>query len=368
MFFLATGFYLLLTSLPLYIVELGGTEGHVGLLAALFTISAMVLRPFVGSLLDRLGRRQFVLGGLFLFALAMFAYSRVVDLMPLMLVRVIHGLSWAVATTALATAAADVIPRRRFGEGMGWFGMSTTVGMAVGPLLPVWLLPRISYPGVFMVGCALALMALVVARTAQIPFQPGTENKPVVLFNKAVAPVVATVFFFAMVYSAIVTFLPLFAESIQVNKGLFFSIYAAFLFVVRALSGRLADRHGAALVIIPGLVCAALTMLVLWRTETVTGIITAAILFSIAFGSAHPVLQATALRLVPPDQKGVANASYISGFDLGIGLGSIVLGQIAEAMGFNSMFLTTALFGAIALLIYLYFARRIGGRELLQEA
>src|SRR5690606_27949779 len=74
MFFLATGFYLLLTSLPLYIVELGGTEAHVGLLAFVFTISAMVLRPFVGGLLDRLGRRQFVLGGLLLFAISMFAY------------------------------------------------------------------------------------------------------------------------------------------------------------------------------------------------------------------------------------------------------------------------------------------------------
>lgn len=368
MFFLATGFYLLLTSLPLYIVELGGTEAHVGILAFVFTISAMVPRPFVGGLLDRLGRRQFVLGGLLLFAVSMFAYTRVVEMGPLTLVRVVHGISWAIATTSIATAAADVIPRRRFGEGMGWFGMSTTLGMAVGPLLPVWLLERISYQGVFLVGCGLAIASLIIARLSQMPFQPKERNRPVVLFNKAVMPVAATVFFFAMVYSSIVTFLPLFAESIQVNKGLFFTVYALFLLVVRAFSGRLADRHGAAPVIIPGLVSATLTMLVLWRTENLTGIIIAAVLFSIAFGSAHPILQATALRLVPPDQKGVANATYISAFDLGIGLSSILLGRIAEAQGFAAMFLTTALFGAIAVLIYLYFARRIGGRELLQEA
>ncbi|HLS88104.1 MAG TPA: MFS transporter [Sphingobacteriaceae bacterium] len=368
MFFLATGFYLLLTSLPLYIVELGGTEAHVGLLAFVFTISAMVLRPFVGGLLDRLGRRQFVLGGLLLFAISMFAYTRVVELVPLTLVRVVHGLSWAITTTAIATAASDVIPRRRFGEGMGWFGMSTTLGMAVGPLLPVALLPYISYHGVFLVGCGLAVTSLMIARLAQMPFQPKERKPRVVLFNKAVLPVAATVFFFAMVYSSIVTFLPLFAESIRVNKGLFFTVYALFLLVVRAFSGRLADRHGAAPVIVPGLVSATLTMLVLWQTETVRGIVFAAILFSIAFGSAHPILQATALRLVPPGQKGVANATYISAFDLGIGLGSVLLGRIAEAQGFAAMFLATALFGAIALLIYLYFARRIGGRELLQEA
>lgn len=133
--FLFNAFYMLYPTLPLFIKEMGGHESQVGLSMGLFRLTSVLVRPVVGGLLDCYGRRVFIVSGLLLFILAMYLYNWVGAIVVLMGLRILHGISWAVSSTAIHTAITDMIPTARRGEGMGWFSTSMTLAMAFGPML-----------------------------------------------------------------------------------------------------------------------------------------------------------------------------------------------------------------------------------------
>jgi MFS family permease len=188
MLFLFTALYLLLPTLPLFITQLGGTESQVGLVAGAFTLSAVVFRPIVGGLLDRYGRRPFIIWGLVLFGLSMYLYDWIAGIAVLMALRVLHGASWALSTTALGTSITDIIPASRRGEGMGWNGMAMTLAMAIGPMLGIWVIQNDSFHGLFLFATGLSVAALLLALTIKIPFRPNAEARQIVFFEKSVLP------------------------------------------------------------------------------------------------------------------------------------------------------------------------------------
>lgn len=324
MLFLFTGFYLLLPTLPLYIKHLGGSETQVGLAAGAFTLTAVVFRPMVGGLVDRYGRRAFYVWGLIFFVLSMYLYDWVGSILLLLALRILHGASWAFSTTSIGTVITDLIPTSRRGEGMGWYGMAMTVAMAIGPMLGTFIVSGYSFRTLFLVATGLSLIAFILAYMTRAPYQAKPSAGRIQLVEKSVLPVTVAIFFLAVAYGGITTFLPLFAESIRVNPGTFFLVYAVALTLIRPFAGKLSDRFGEAAVIIPSLVVTAAALIVLSLSSGLPGLITAAILYGIGFGSAQPALQAATLRIAPENRRGAANASFMTAFDLGIGLGAIV--------------------------------------------
>jgi MFS family permease len=363
MLFLFTGFYLLLPTMPLFIKELGGTESQVGLAAGMFTLAAVVFRPLVGGLLDRYGRKPFIIWGLLCFALAMYAYSWVAMIVVLMLLRVLHGVSWAFSTTAVGTAITDIIPVSRRGEGMGWYGMSMTVAMAIGPMLGIWIMQQYSFSFLFLIATALSVGSLLLALRIPLPFERKSGSGKMSFFDRSVLSATVTVFFLAVAYGGITTFLPLFAATIQVNAGTFFLVYAVVLTVTRPVAGKLTDRYGEATFIIPALLITVVALLALGFTGGWTGLIASAILFGVGFGSAQPALQAATLRIAHPERRGVANASFFTAFDLGIGLGAILLGAISEFTSYQTLFLVSSASVLVSLLCFSLFVRGLLKRK-----
>lgn len=359
MLFLFTGFYLLLPTLPLYVKQLSGSESQVGLAVGVFTLSAVVLRPIIGGLLDRYGRRLFIVWGLLFFTVSIFLYDWVGSIVVLIALRILHGMSWAASTTAVGTAITDIIPASRRGEGMGWFGMVMTVAMAIGPLLGTWIIQHDSFHSLFLTSTALSVVALLLAMATKLPFQLKTETGKIEFVEKSVFPVIAALFFLTVSYGGITTFLPLFAESIQVNAGTFFLVYAVSLTLVRPVAGKLSDRIGEVFVIVPALLVTVLALLVLSFSNGLIGVVVSAVLYGIGFGSVQPTLQAATLRLARPERRGVANASFFTAFDLGIGLGSIVLGWVSQYTGYQVLFTVCAGSVAVAIFIFTVFASRL---------
>lgn len=366
--FLFTGFYLLLPTLPLFIKDLGGLDAQVGLAAGVFTFAAVVARPLAGGLLDRYGRRPFLLAGLALFALSMYAYGWVTAVGTLMVVRLLHGIGWGLATTAAAASVADIVPPARRGEGMGWYGLAMTLAMAVGPSLGMWTLEGYSFRGVFLLAVGLALVAIVAMSIPRIPFEPSQERTRIELYDPAVLPVAGAVAFLAFAYGAITTFLPLFAVSIDVNPGVFFLVYAAALTVARPIAGTMSDRYGEARVIVPATALTIVALIALGAATGLAGVVAAAVLYGIGFGSAQPALQAALLSLVPKDRFGVANASFFTAFDLGIALGATLLGWVAEWLGYRALFTTAAGSVAISLAVFVTVVRPLLRREVEEVA
>ncbi|CAM4387087.1 MFS transporter [Paenibacillus alkaliterrae] len=359
MLFLFTAFYLLLPTLPLFVKQIGGSEAQIGLASGAFMLSAVIFRPIVGGLLDRFGRRPFIIWGLLLFTVAMYMYDWVGGILVLMGLRILHGMSWAVSTTAVFTAVTDIIPSARRGEGMGWFSTAMTVAMAIGPLLAIWVVQNLSYHALFLIAAGLSAAALLLTMGAKMPFKPQSDSRKIELFEKSVLPVTVSVFFLTVAYGGITAFIPLFADSIEVNSGAFFLAYAATLALSRPLSGKLADRFGETFVIVPGLLITISALIALSFSTGLFGVIVSAVLYGIGFGSAQPALQAATIRLARPDRRGVANASLLTATDLGIGLGAIMLGGVSQFMGYQALFTVGAVSVAVSLLMFTFFVKRL---------
>src|SRR5690606_12798741 len=240
---LFTSFYLLLPPMPLFVKELGGLDAQVGLAAGVFTIAAVLVRPFAGGLLDRYGRRPFLLAGLGLFVVSMYLYGRVGSVGTLLILRLVHGVGWAFATTAAAAAITDIVPPARRGEGMGWWGMAMTLAMAVGPIMGVWVLEDYSFNGGFLLAAGLSLASVVAMAVPSLPFQGYAERKGIAIYDASTVPVAIAVAFLAFAYGAVMTFLPLFAATVDVNPGVYFLVYALAMTLARPLAGTLADRR-----------------------------------------------------------------------------------------------------------------------------
>jgi len=358
MVFLGTGFYMLLPTLPMYIQELGGSEAQVGLVAGIFTLTAVVFRLIVGGLLDRYGRRIFLLLGLLVFAVCVYLYNWVGGIAVLLALRMVHGASWAVCTTSIGTTVTDVIPESRRGEGMGWFGMSMTIAMALGPMLGTRVMQSQSFHDVFLIAAALSAFALAMAFATRVPFQSGAGARRVDFVEKPLIPLMLALLLLTVSYGGITAFIPLWSETISVNPGLYFLVFAIMITAVRPVAGKMADRYGEAAVILPSLAVVTVALIILCLFQDIFGIVASAVLYGIGFGAAQPAFQAMALRLARPDRKGVANASVFTAFDLGISIGSIALGWIFPYTGYPGMFAVSALAVAGSLVLFGVFARK----------
>ncbi|GIV79903.1 MAG: MFS transporter [Litorilinea sp.] len=362
--FLFVAFYALYPTLPVFIKQMGGSEAQVGLAMGFFMLASVAIRPLTGGLLDRFGRRPFIVGGILLFALAMYLYGWVGGVGVLLGIRILHGVSWAVSSTSLQTAITDMIPRPRLGEGMGWMGLVMTLAMAVGPVFGVWLFQEISPWALFLSGVGLSMVALLLTFGAAMPFQRQPGSRGIGVVEKSVLPLTLAVFFLFGSYGGITTFVPLFADAIGVNSGTFFLAFALTLALTRPSAGSLSDRYGEGVVIVPALLFAMVALVVLGFSTGLAGVVGAAVLYGIGFGAAHPVLNALTVRMARPDRRGVAIASFSTAVDLGIGLGAIGLGWISEYVGYQGLFTAAAGLVVCSLLVFLWVKRSLAARSL----
>jgi MFS family permease len=271
----------------------------------------------------------------------------------------LHGLSWALSTTAMITSITDTIPAARRGEGMGWFSTSMTLAMAIGPLFGIWVTQNLSYSVLFLFAVVLSAVALLLTFGSKIPYRPQAGAKKIELYEKTVLPIAASVFFLFIAYGGITTFVPLFAGSIQVNSGVFFLTFAATLALSRPISGKLSDRYGEMIIIIPSLVITICALIVLSVSTGLVGVMVSAVLYGMGFGSAQPAFQSATILLARADRKGVANATITTANDLGIGLGAIMLGWVSQYTSYQVLFAVSAVSVGVSLILFTFFVKRL---------
>ncbi len=330
-FTLFTSFYFLLITLPFYIQKLGGSESEIGYIIGVFTISAVILRPFIGREIDKRGRKKLLVAGIIVFLVSMMLYNYTKDVTSLLLLRILHGLGWGAATTAASTLIADIAPPLRRGEAMGIFGMSSNVAMAIGPVLSIMLLKAYDFPLLFEVCTAIALISLllVLPIKEEIILHPQTP-----LFSKEALIPSALMFTISLTYGSVVSFLPLFQVKQGIaNPGIFFSLFAITLILVRALAGKLSDIKGRKFVIVPGMIIITLGLFLVATANSQNAFLASGVLYGLGFGLFHPTMMALLVDRVTPLERGAAMGTFTAAFDLGIGVGSILMGMLLQFAG-----------------------------------
>lgn len=162
-FFVFLGFQMTLPTLPLFVEELGGNDQLIGLVIGIFTFSSLIMRPFAGHALESKGRRFVFLIGLAVFVLSVGVIGFITSIAFLLILRLVQGLGWGFSTTASGTIATDLIPQKRRGEGMGYFGLSGNLALAFGPTLGLALIGNISFTSLFLICSLLGLAAFILS-------------------------------------------------------------------------------------------------------------------------------------------------------------------------------------------------------------
>lgn len=334
----------ILPVLPLYVDHIGGGRAMMGLVIGIFTISIVILSPFIGRAADERGRKGLMLIGSAIFLIAAILYNFAVSIPLLLALRLFHGTGLANYNISSSAFAADISPSHRRGEAMGWFGMSNNLAMAVSPALGIPIYLSYGFNTLFLIAAAVAVVALLFTLPLSEPkrVKHRADGSRGQLFSRAALFPAAVVASLSFTYGMVVAFVSPFAiENGVENPGLFFTVWAIALLISRAAAGAISDRFGRATVIVPGLFMAALSMWMLPWATSLPVFTAASALYGLSFGAVHPALMALAIDRVSVENRGAAMGTFGTAFDIGIGLGSILLGLVLEFSDYSAMFYVT---------------------------
>ncbi|MCP1132485.1 MFS transporter [Paenibacillus polysaccharolyticus] len=357
-------FEMLLPTLPLFVSSLGGNASKIGLVTGIFMFSAILVRPFTSVLATKMDKKHLLIIGIAICALATGAYYLSSGIGIILVLRVIHGFGFGLATTYFTTIATENIPKSRRGEGMGYFGVGETVAISVGPLIGTSLLLRYNYQSLFLGGMCILLLALLMTVFVSRNSRRESEDKSSVHLATSVKLIEKKVLFPSLLIlmvgvaaGSIMSFVALFAaEKGFSNIAWFFFIVAIASFVVRLFSGTMFDRLGPGSVLLPSAFFAIAGLLVLILSQNQIHFLIAGALYGFGFGAIFPAIQTWCVNLVEEHEHESAMASFFNFFDLGIGGGSLVLGLVASAFSYTVVYTISIAVLVIYILLYSVYA------------
>jgi len=342
-------YYALISALPIYLVsELHAGKTQVGIVLAAYTIASVIIRPFSGFALDKFGRKTILLLALIFYSLLFAGYLIALTITALIILRFAQGLTWGVATISGSTIAVDIIPLPQRGEGIGYFSLSTTMGMSVGPVVGLFISHHGGYFAMFISGFFISLMSLIFAWSIRLPKK--LKDKKSIDFNlsnlfhhKSVLPSL-NLLIIMTTYGGLLSFIALFGREIGVeNSSLFFLVLAAGIAISRLTAGKAFDKNGPL-----GILTLCLTLLIvgfplLALMKNVTGFYISALIIGFGIGVVFPTFQTIVNNLADNNNRGAANSTLYTALDTGMGLGMIVSGFIAQYISIAAVFLISSL-------------------------
>ena len=348
-----------LSTFPFYIQDLGGSEALSGACAALFSLVAVLVRPFVGWWLDNGARRAVLIIGLLGLALAPAGYVAVPMLSVALVFRMVHGAALSFSNSTTATVASDVICKPRFAEGMGFFGMATALASAIAPALGLELM-GFGFNVLYGAAALIAILALVLFSFIRSP-KPQVERRPLslrALVNRDSLPATLTMLVFMFTFGALENFVAIYASANDLpSASVFFLIMAVMLLLVRVFLGRLVDEKGEAVFVYTGNAAMIVALLLLAFASSAATFYLAAALAGYGFGGLEPALQSMAVHTATNETRGSANSTFLCGYDIGYGLGGGVAGVLITAVGYSHTWAIVSLACVASIAIYFFWAR-----------
>ncbi|QBP42644.1 MFS transporter [Paenisporosarcina antarctica] len=357
-FFIFVALYAFITLLPLYILDLpSGTVAQAGLVTTIFFLSVIIVRPFSGMIIEKFGKKRMLLLSMTAFALSTFSYTLTDDISLFLVLRLIHGISFSIATTVTISIVVDLVPPERRGEGIGYFGLSMNVALVAGPFIALTLQPLISYTMIFILFGIIGVIGLICSLAVKVKDEvvpvssssSSSERRRITwsdLFEKRAIAISMVGMFVSFSYASILSFISIYAQSIGMVQAasFFFVTFAAIMILFRPITGRLFDSMGPNIVIIPSLIIYSVGLYLLSITSTPTMLLIAGGLIGLGYGTLLPSFQALVIQSSPNKRSTYATATFFTFFDTGVALGSFILGIVAGALGYSNLYLFMAIF------------------------
>jgi MFS family permease len=355
-FLMCITYYSIISALPIYLVgELHAGKTQVGMVLAAYTIASVLIRPFSGFALDKYGRRSIFLLALTFYTFFFAGYLVAISIATLIILRFVQGITWGVATISGSTIAVDIIPISNRGEGLGYFGLSTTLGMSIGPVVGLFICHHWGYIAMFVSGCVISLSSLVCAYIIHLPkrFRVGRKihfDWNHLFYHKALLPSL-DLFIIMFTYGGLISFIALYGREIGIiNSSLFFLIFSLGIGISRLASGKSFDKNGPGRILTICLVLLIIGFPVLAFITNAAGFYVSAVIIGFGIGVVFPTFQAIVNNLSDADHRGAANSTLYTALDTGMGLGMIVAGLVAEKYSISAVFIMNAIVCAMGLI------------------
>jgi MFS family permease len=334
--------------LPLFIVELGGNKTDAGLIMGSIGIASLGSIPIITPLIDRYGRKAFIVGGAFLAGISNAGFFLFETYSPLMIcVRLLQGVAFAACFNACSTAIVDLIPPEHRAQGIGLFGISSSLAIAVGPYLGEQVLLAWGFDAYFLLLIGFGLIGVFTGLFVKEPARKVAREKLSGFFSTALRDRHLSMMTMAAVFGAgfgaMTTFFPLFAQTLGLHAGMFFVCYGISLLVVRILLGSVADRIDREKIILACLIGFG-SMLVLtsglsspWHSFFLGA------LFGALQGLSYPAMMARIVDTSTESNRAVVVGLFTGSFGIGINASLLVWGYIANLKGLGFMYLISGM-------------------------
>jgi MFS family permease len=365
-FMIFTGFQMLPVMLPAYIKSLGAPDYLLGWVSGVTTIAAIFSRPVAGIAIDRFGRKGLLVVGVICMALASVCYTFFPIISIILIIRFFQGVAWGFANTAVSTAASDLVPHSRFSEGMSWFAQAGSLAQVIAPGISLSIFYSIGARVSIYLSVAMFLVGLIFALFIRYRHNEPRRRIPTeeqrlslkLLFHETVEKrALVPALLMLLVTTAFGTTVTWMA-TVVTSRGVeglawFFVVFAGVSLLTRPLFGRSVDRNGYTIPTIAGLSCVVVAMIVLNFAFSTPLLLLAAALQGLGQSACYATLHTMAAANAAPDRRGTAMATFMLGFDIGIGVGAVCASLAAQALGYDWLFLCIAIFPIFALVWYL---------------
>ncbi len=372
-FLMYVTYYAILSAIPIYLVsDLHASKMQVGVVVGTYTIASVLVRPFSGFALDRFGRRIIFLLALILYTLLFAGYLVAITISSIILLRFAQGLAWGFTTVSGSTIAVDIIPSPKRGEGIGYFALSTTLGMSVGPVIGLFICHHWGYITMFVTAYFVSLASLACAYAVHLRKRFVVGKRIQLKWNSlfdpnSIRPSV-NVFITMIAYGGLVSFIALYGREIGIqNSSLYFLIFSVGIASSRLIAGKVFDRSGPRKIITLCLILLIIGFPILAVAKNVTLFYLSAIIIGFGNGVIFPTFQSMVNNLADSMHRGAANSTLYTAVDLGMGIGMIMAGLIAQHISISAIFWLSSLVCTAGLLFFRFFVLKPYERYQIQD-
>ncbi|MCD7956702.1 MAG: MFS transporter [Lachnospiraceae bacterium] len=328
------------TLIAKYADYLGAAATAVGLLAGLFSATALFFKLFSGPAMDSFSRKKLLMGAMALMAFCYIGFGISSSMPMLMFFRLLEGTARAFTATGCLAIASDTLPAEKFGSGIGIFSLAQGACQAIGPTIGLTIYRYIGYNNTFFLAAFCVALGVIATGLAKIEEKEHKQFKITLSGVAAIEAIIPAILLFLFVgtYFTVSSFIAIYGTDMGVvNIGLYFTVYACVMLVSRPIVGKLSDKFGVVKVMIPAAICFALSLFLISIATSLPMFLVAAAIAAFGYGTALPTLQALAMKCVPSARRGAAsNMAYI-GQDLGNLAGPVAAGFVVEALGYRLM-------------------------------
>lgn len=362
-------FILMLWSTAYVITTWNASISMAGLASGIFIVGTLIARIPAGCYIDFVGRRKMLLIGALMFFLLMFGYETAPNIGVFMLIRLLHGISFGVTSTASSTIVASLIPLSRMGTGIGYFTLGVTIASAIGPFLAMTFISLSKFDTAILIciytTLAIFLLAFAIHTPERKILSQERESLKTFSFNLFFEKKSIAISFISLMggvcYSTVLSFLGAYTNAIGITgigASCFFICFAATSLISRPLTGYLLDERGGNVVIYPALLCMAAAMLIIAFAHTDISLLFGALLLGFGYGTITASCHALAVHCAPLHRIGVATSTYFVFLDFGIGVGPYTLGSLVPNYGFSIVYIIAGIISLAGIFIYFFLLGR----------